>query len=354
MLGKSPFFSHLLSATGLALVFATGATAHHSRLEFAAEGFEIDGELVTITWANPHPDLTVKVVNEQGEEDLWYLQVFGSLYTLTRGGVSGDLFEPGQRLRLALRPSMRREKIYLVSHVLLADGTEVILNRVAEPRWSARHIGGAREWADESQVVDAAGENRGIFRVWSPQFIAPRSDGGLRGDVPRVQLQESALANRDEFDPFASWNTRCESPGMPIVMTGPSAFEFIDDDATIRVRGGHYEFVRTIHMTDAQDPATQAASPLGYSIGRWEGDTLVVETSRINWPYFDFRGTPQSEAVQTLERLTLSEDQTRLAYHMTITDPETFVEASSMNLAWLALGEVITPIENECDNVRGI
>ena len=40
---------------------------------------------------------------------------------------------------------------------------------------------------------------------------------------------------------------------------------------------------RTVHMDDAVDPATIAPSPLGYSVGRWEGDTLVVETTRIDY-----------------------------------------------------------------------
>lgn len=337
--------------TGLLLLplFSAAATAHHSRLEFSDEVREIEGELASVTWANPHPDFTLKIINDQGEEDLWYIQVFGSLYTLTRGGVSGSLFRPGDHVRLALRPSAHRDRVFLGSHVLLANGTEVILNRAAGPRWSTKHIGGAENWGgNESQVVDTAQENQGIFRVWSPQLINPG------GNMPRVQLTEAALAGREDYDPLHNWNTRCESPGMPIVMTGPSAFEFTDDGTTIRVRGGHYEFLRTIHMTDAKDPETQPVSPLGYSTGRWEDDTLIVETTRINWPYFDFRGTPQRETVHVLERLTLNDDQRRLAYNMTITDPETFIKPSFLSLSWLALGETLKPIANECDSVRGL
>ena len=333
------------------LIFSAGATAHHSRLEFSDEVLEIEAELIDMTWANPHPDFTLRTFDDGGGEQLWYVQAFGSLYTLTRGGVSGDLFKIGETLRIALRPSTRREGVYLGTHALLADGTEVILNRAAQPRWSTNHVGGLNDWAaDESQIVDAARENRGIFRVWSPEHTR-----GTRGsDILRPKPTEAALARRAEYDPFDNWNTRCESPGMPTVMIGPSAFEFIEDGGNIKVRGGHYEFLRTIHLADAQNPETQPASPLGYSVGRWEGNTLVVETTRVNWPYFDFFGTPQTEAVHILERLTLSDDQARLSYHITVTDPETLIEPSSMNLSWLALGEELPPINNVCDSVRGI
>ncbi len=72
---------------------------------------------------------------------------------------------------------------------------------------------------------------------------------------------------------------------------------------------------------------------------------LVV---RINWPYFDDIGTPQSETVKMIERLTVSEDQTRLDYHLTITDPVTFIEPAtiaSLAGAWGDAPDVRLPVE---------
>jgi len=59
----------------------------------------------------------------------------------------------------------------------------------------------------------------------------------------------------------------------------------------------------------------------------------------VNWPYFDNIGTPQSEAVEYVERFTLSEDPTRLDYRLIITDPATFTEPAIYERYWLALGE---------------
>jgi len=66
-----------------------------------------------------------------------------------------------------------------------------------------------------------------------------------------------------------------------------------------------------------------------------------VTTTRINWPYFDNIGTPQSENVEMLETFTVSEDQARLDYRLTVTDPGTFTEPAVFERHWLALGEQI-------------
>ena len=53
----------------IALLFAflpLVAVAHHSRTEFAQEVREVEGEIVRLTWANPHPDFTLSVVNDAG------------------------------------------------------------------------------------------------------------------------------------------------------------------------------------------------------------------------------------------------------------------------------------------------
>jgi hypothetical protein len=66
-----------------------------------------------------------------------------------------------------------------------------------------------------------------------------------------------------------------------------------------------------------------------------------VRTTRIDWPWFDNGGTPQSTDVEIVERFTLSEDQSRLDFEITVTDPGTFVQPAVLRGYWLALGETI-------------
>ena len=81
-------------------------------------------------------------------------------------------------------------------------------------------------------------------------------------------------------------------------------------------------------------------SPLGNSTGRWDGSTLVVTTTGVNWPHFDTVGIPLSEAVEIAERFTPSEDGSRLDYRMTVTDPATFSESVELEKYWLWIPDI--------------
>ena len=62
--------------------------------------------------------------------------------------------------------------------------------------------------------------------------------------------------------------------------------------------------------------------------------TTVVTTTHINWPYFDDIGTPQSEQLELVERYMLSDDETRLDYLLTVTDPEMLTEPVTFDGYW--------------------
>jgi hypothetical protein len=73
---------------------------------------------------------------------------------------------------------------------------------------------------------------------------------------------------------------------------------------------------------------------MGYSVGHWEGDRLVVETSRIDYPYFDDLGTPQSAAIHLTETFDLDSDAGVLSWTGEITDPATFTEPVVLEIEW--------------------
>ena len=100
--------------------------------------------------------------------------------------------------------------------------------------------------------------------------------------------------------------------------------------------------MRTVHMTDVAEP-TQS-SPYGHSVGHWEGGSLVVETTHINWPWFDQTGIPQSEEVHVLERFTPSAEGHQLDYSATVTDPVIFTEPVVLERYWIWVpGEAVEP-----------
>ena len=128
-------------------------------------------------------------------------------------------------------------------------------------------------------------------------------------------------------------------------MLNPFPIEFIEGDGVILLRTEEWDVERTIHMDPSAELPAES-SHLGFSAGRWEGNTLVVDTSRINWLYYDDRGTPQSPDVQVAERFTLSNDETRLDYVQTAIDPANFREALVDEFFWVWVpGQEVMPYE---------
>ena len=124
-------------------------------------------------------------------------------------------------------------------------------------------------------------------------------------------------------------------------MIAPLPVEFVDRGNEIQVRAEVYDTVRTIHMDRSAPPAGTAASILGYSVGKWDNGALVVKTTLVDWPFFDSIGTPQSKNVAIEERYTLSADQTRLDFHVTITDAANLIGPAVVDSHWLALGAAL-------------
>lgn len=322
-----------------ALLVSAGASAHHSRTQYdGSEIQEIQGELTAVSWANPHATFSVRVAGESGEAETWQLESWGSPYVLSRMGVTQEQFVVGSPVRLAGRVSRIVPNRFLLTNMLRPDGTEVVLTTDGDSFWQGRQIGGSAQWRDE-QIATAAEEDRGLFRVWSTARM-----GQARGN--RIVLTEAAQAARAKFDQLKSFVVSCEPQGMPTVMNWVYPFELTQVDRdTIRLRSEYFDLERTIHLAPARVPPEVVPSRLGYSIGRFEdeGRTLVVETTHLNWPYYDTIGTPLSPAVEIVERFTLSEDQASLTYRQTVTDPATFTEPAVHESAHLALGETIDP-----------
>ncbi len=323
-----------------ALLVPAAAGAHHSRTQYdGSEVQEIQGELTSVTWANPHAMFSVRVTSAAGESATWDLESWGSPYVLSRMGVTKEQFVVGADVRLAGRVSTIVPNRFLLTNMLRPDGTEVVLTTEGDKFWDSRQVGGSSQWRAE-KVASAAAENRGLFRVWSTARM-----GQARAN--RIMLTPSALAARAAFDQSKSFVVTCEPQGMPTVMNWVYPFELSQPDAsTVILRSEYFDLERTIHLgAPAGSPAGAAPSRLGYSTGRFEdgGRSLVVETTALDWPYYDTIGTPLTPDVKITERFTLGDDQSTLTYRQTVTDPATFTEPAVHESQHLALGETIEP-----------
>ena len=319
----------------LALVPAAPLLAHHAvGVAYDTGNLRtVEGEVIRLFWRNPHVVVTIERVLENGEREIWEAES-GSTNSLERVGIDRGIVQIGDTVALTGAPSRRGLTTMAAYIMTLADGTEV-------PLWPQRaaQIGKDVASAPISETARAQGERqaREIFRVWS------RTGPGLDSQLP---FTAAAVAARETFDPLADDPAlRCIPPGMPSMMNNPYPIEFVDRGDRIVLRLEEWDGERTIHMTE-DAAAGPPPSPKGHSVGRWEGNTLVVTTTGISEPFFDDIGTPQSENVEVVERFVLNEDNDRLDYRAVVTDPATFLEPATLEGHWYwNPGEEIKPFQ---------
>jgi hypothetical protein len=303
--------------------YATGVAAHHSTAEYDSGALvEARGEVVKVLWANPHVRLEISTERFDGVAQLWLLEG-QSPGDLDRARIPRDLVQVGQTVTFAGNPSARRERRMYVTNVLLPDGTELALRTTAQPRWAPdRYLSYRQATVDPARAAADSGD--GIFRVWVP--TASRTPDWA-ADPPLTDAARGAWRAFDALrdDPIVD----CTPPGMPQVITrsGRYAIRFVRAGDDIVIENEYRDLRRLVHMDAAGDAAPPAPTPLGWSTGRFDGATLVVTTTAIDWPLFQLyglEGVPQSGSMTIVERFTPSADGTELTYDISATDPNTF------------------------------
>ena len=327
-----------LAAAGLPATVA----AHHSFFgRFDTQRLvELEGEVTEVLWRNPHAYFTVVA-----DGVAWEIET-SSLTVLKRMGIEAGTIRVGDRIRIAANPPTGDKKEMYARHVLLPDGRELLLNVGLAPRWAER----SRAVGDESLLMARVGDpsrpDLGIFRVWSHTRTIARlfpEVTDLTVDINAYPLTPAARAQLAAFDRGTDNPTaNCVPKGMPTIMEAPYPIEFV------RQEGGHillkleeYDLERAIYM-DGPSVTRELPqpSPLGFSVGRWDGAALVVRTTRVSWPFFSKLGIRQSPAVEIVERFTPTVDGSRLDYEMTVTDPATFTRPVVLRQYWLWLPSV--------------
>jgi len=317
------------------------AAGHHSNAEWdPSVKLEFEGEVVNVTWRNPHVRFTVSVRDDTGEEAAWNLNG-NAVSHLIRQGVDEAPIEVGDVIRFIGSPSTRRANNMNVDSILVPGNREVMLRHV-DRHWPQAELLGNGKGDSWGQEENANAEPNGFFTVW-------RSVRGSGGQDP-LSLTPDAETIEARWDVADNWVVRCEPRGMPATMGGPYPREFIQEDDRIIFKNEEFDAVRVFHMSDDIDPETQPATPMGFSVGRWEGEhTLVVETSRVSFSWYNTTGVPQTEDVSMVERFTLSDDELRLHHEITVTDPVTFTTPARRTSEWVAVpGIEVRPYEIDC------
>ena len=262
-----PYLRLMAVAATLLVALAAPASAHHG---FAVHydpnsPVRIEGTVVSFDFRNPHSSLTIAALNEGGATVLWTCEM-ASRGQLSRRGVTEDSFQPGEAIvveGVAARRDPLGCEFGASTH---ADG-RVFVGRTLDRRQTQFNL-------------HFASENPGTV---TGNWIRKRFPGGGRQDpYDHLFTPEGARVHADYDEVFDSPVLRC-SPSSPLKL-----WDQPGHTVAIRPEGGDLviqaEFmdsVRVVNMGATGHPDEVAPSTLGHSIGRWEGEILVIETARF-------------------------------------------------------------------------
>jgi hypothetical protein len=287
----------------------------------------VEGTVARFDWVNPHMYLIVETVGPDGQPAL----------------VEGE----GVAITQALVDGLDREA--------LQPGTPVVMR--ANP-----NRGG---WGKQVRILDVTTEDGEIHPFYA-------SNTRTRTLTPADSLEghwaPSRAALGAGFGAMARWpitpegraaqadlvaDGLCYVEPIPVlaILDEMRAISIGEDEVVMHYENSGDHVLRTIHM-NSEHPADVQASRHGHAIGRWDGDTLVIDTIGFEAnPSGNGLNVPASASKHTVERLTLTEDRTRLRYEITVEDPVYLTEPATLAQQWDHRPDLeFSPASQVCDD----
>lgn len=327
-----------------ASIAATPALAHHGfgRFDMSAE-MEVQGTITRIDFVNPHAWLYLDAAQADGSTIPMRCEMRAAM-VLRRSGWSEDMFVIGAPVTIHGRPHRDDPGSCYLETLTVGDAPTVerydqLAAAIVDAERPARTDDGLPnifgDWAQEQYLLaDPPGDGPGALVPKSmleainageiPISEAPSNGWGARP----VSYTEAGQAAADAFQMYAPEDNprmRCETTSIlfdwvfdgPVNRIGRSRSEAGGDIVTIAY--GRQAFTRTVHM-DAEHPAEIVPSRGGHSVGRWEGDALVVDTIGFE-PGLLAPPVRNSDRLHVVERFSLGLDAKSLVREYVATDP---------------------------------
>jgi hypothetical protein len=140
----------------------------------------------------------------------------------------------------------------------------------------------------------------------------------------------------------------CQAPGMPSLALGGADYpvEIVATARQVTILMELHQQIRRVFLDQAAHPARPFPQRNGHSIGRWDGDTLVVDTVAIK--AVTFGSVPHSDQVHVVERIRAIDDGAALLNEVTITDPVMYAEPVVVEQYYRAAPPNTRMLEYEC------
>jgi len=334
-----------LLPAALLTAFAAPALAHHGIGRFDPRGeMTVEGTLTKVEFVNPHSYVYLEAVGADGEVVEMQCEMRAAV-VLRRSGWSAEMFVPGAPVRIVGRPHRDDPRYCHVDTLTIGDAPTLeryeqladddAIDRSNRPyRLASGEVNLSGEWAQEQYIL--AQPPGGPANLVPKSLIAAVEAGEVAmADVPShgwfpppVTLTEAGRAASAALRGLAPE----DDPRLSCQITSV-LFDWVFDGTINRVTqqgdvitmeyGRGLE--RTVHMNLAEHPAGVAPSRTGHSIGRWDGDTLVVDTVAFE-PGRLAGAVAHSGELHLVERFTLDPESLELRREYVANDPLYFVD----------------------------
>jgi len=158
-----------------------------------------------------------------------------------------------------------------------------------------------------------------------------------RGEFGGLKLTPQAAAQAEAWKPEDDMTIArvCLPPSIVYSVQGPFPFEIVQAPGLLVFRYEYYDQVRLIHTDGRGHPPPEAPhSKMGHSIGHWEGDELVIETTHIAASTITNNGLDHSPDIHIVERYRVSADGKRLEASQWFEDPATIENNGARFIVW--------------------
>jgi hypothetical protein len=170
-----------------------------------------------------------------------------------------------------------------------------------------------------------------------------------RGEFGGLKLKPAAQAAAAKWDPKddMSLANACKPPSIIYAMQGPFPLEIYQGTEFIIIKLEYFDMMRVVFMDGRKPDATTPDSKVGYSVGHWDGDTLVVETTHLEAGTILNNGLGHSNKTSLIERFRVSADGSELLSTQEFEDPENLDNRDASFIGWKKKTDHVYPYE--CD-----
>jgi Family of unknown function (DUF6152) len=338
---------------GLTLILPVLAIAHHGGAEYDLQKTVVfQGKLASVEMINPHSWIYFDVTGADGKIEHHRCEM-RSVHVLRRSGWTRERFPIGQQVTIEASPNRKDPLSCYLQTIVSADGTRMDRygQYIAAPTGGIQEVRGPIVTTKVDRPLRRPSGEPNISGDWAPVqlvMVNPKGTGGGlvpldtlpdvkpgerpargRGRGPQTgprlyggtELTEAGEQAAKEYKRENDPRFHCETTSIIFDWTFDGPVDRITQNKdTIVLEYGQFGLKRTVYMYLKQHPANVKPTRAGHSIGHWEGDTLVVDTTNF-LPGYLASPVANSNQLHVVERFDLDTQKTALKRTYTAEDP---------------------------------